>query len=243
MNWIWASIAALLFLQGVTWAEEKIENSPGGQEGEKYRYEALPIGGDAVKRESTEITLIDEARGVEYISKTISPEDIEEITIHMDRGGRFISGLRTTSSRQNERLQQERVWIADHKAYVEKGTGEEKKRKEHALPQDMPLAVDGSLLVLLRSFPFNQGKEWTVFMVDFSGYAIQVTVRQAAMEKVVVPAGEFECYRVEVVVDIPIFHPKVTYWLSARKPNFLVKHQGRKGPFTPPYVTSLVSME
>jgi len=80
-------------------------------------------------------------------------------------------------------------------------------------------------------------------MVDFSGYAIQVTVRQAAIEKVVVPAGEFECYRIEVVVDIPIFHPKVTYWLSVRKPNFLVKHQGKKGPFTPSYVTSLGSME
>ncbi len=105
----------------------------------------------------------------------------------------------------------------------------------------MPFAVDGSLLVLLRSFPFSQGKEWNVFMVDFSGYAITVTIRQAGIEKVAVPAGEFECYRIEVVVDIPIFHPKVTYWLSARKPNFLVKHQGKKGPFTPSYITSLVS--
>jgi len=241
MNWIWAPIAALLFLQGVTWAEEKIENSPGGHEGERYRYEAVPIGGGAEKKESTEITLIDEGPGVAYISKTVSPEDIEKITIHMDRDGRFISGLRTTSSPQNERLQQERVWIAGHKAYVEKGAGEEKKRKEHALPQDLPFAVDGSLLVLLRSFPFNESKKWTVFMVDFSGYAIQVTVRQAAVERVVVPAGEFECYRMEVVVDIPIFHPKVTYWLSVPKPHYLVKHQGRKGPFTPSYVTSLVS--
>jgi hypothetical protein len=105
MNWIWGSIAALLFLQGVTWAGEKIENSPGGHEREKYRYEAVPIGGGADKRESSEIALIDEDRGVEYISRTIRPEDLEEITIHMDRDGRFISGLRTTSTRQNERLQ------------------------------------------------------------------------------------------------------------------------------------------
>jgi len=243
MNWIWASIAALFFLHGATWAVEKKENSPSGRNAERYRYEAVPIGGEADKKESTEITLIDEGRGVEYISKIISPEDLEEITIHIDRDGRFISGLRTTSSRQNEKLQRERVWIADHKVYVERGTGEEKKRKEHALPQDMPFAVDGSLLVLLRSFPFNESKEWTVFMVDFSGYAIQATVRQAGIEKVVVPAGKFECYRIEVVVDIPIFHPKVTYWLSVPKPHFLVKHQGKKGPFTPSYITSLVSLE
>jgi hypothetical protein len=243
MNWIWVSIAALFFMQGETWAAEERENSPGGHEGEKYRYEAIPIGGEAGKKELTEITLIDADRGVEYISRTISPEDIEEIMIQSDREGRFISGLRTTSSRQNEKLQQEKVWIADRKAYVERSAGEEKKRKEYELPQDMPFAVDGSLLVLLRSFPFNQGKEWNVFMVDFSGYAIKVTVRQATIEKVVVPAGKFECYRIEVVVDIPIFHPKVTYWLTARKPNFLVKHQGKKGPFTPSYITSLVSLE
>jgi len=243
MNWIGASIAALFFLQGAAWAAAEKENSPGGRNVEKYRYEAIPIGGEASHKELIEIELIGEDRGVEYISKTISPEDIEEITIHTDREGRFISGLRTTSSRQNEKVQQEKVWIADRKAYVERGTGEEKKRKEYELPQDMPFAVDGSLLVLLRSFPFNESREWTVFMVDFSGYAIKVTVRQAGMEKVAVPAGEFECYRIEVVVDIPIFHPKVTYWLSARKPNFLVKHQGKKGPFTPSYITSLVSLE
>jgi hypothetical protein len=191
----------------------------------------------------TEITLADEDSSITYISKTISPEDIEDITIHMDREGRFISGSRITSSRQNEELQQEKVWIADHKAYVERGTGEEKKRKEHELPQNAQVAVDGSLLVLLRSFPFNEGEEWNVFMVDFSGYAITVRARQAGIEKVLVPAGEFECYRMEIVVDIPFFHPKVTYWLSVRKPNFLVKHQGKKGPFTPSYITSLVSFQ
>ena len=241
MNWIGPSIAALFFLQGAAWAAAEKEDLPGSHGREKYRYEAVPIGGEAGRKELTEITLIDADRGVEYISKNISPEDIEEITIHTDREGRFISGLRTTSSRQNEKVQQEKIWIADRKAYLERGTGEEKKRKEYELPQDTPFAVDGSLLVLLRSFPFNQGKEWNVFMLDFSGYSIQVTIRQTGMEKVAVPAGEFECYRIEVVVDIPIFHPKVTYWLSVRKPNFLVKHQGKKGPFTPSYVTSLVS--
>jgi hypothetical protein len=243
MNWLWASIVALSFLQGPTWAVEKEENSPGSRKVEKYRLEAVPIGGEASQRESIEITLVDGDQGVEYISRTLSPEEVEEITIHTDRQGRFISGLRTTSSRQTVKVQQEKVWLEDRKAHIEWGTREEKKRKEYELPPDMPLAVNGSLLVLLRSFPFNQGKEWNVFMIDFSGYAIRVTIRQTGMEKVAVPAGELVCYRIEVVVDIPIFHPKVTYWISVRKPNFLVKHQGRKGPFTPSYITSLVSLD
>jgi len=46
-----------------------------------------------------------------------------------------------------------------------------------------------------------------------------------------------------MVVDLPIFHPKVINWISTQKPNFLVKYQGKKGPFTPSYITSLVSWE
>jgi len=243
MNCIWASIVALLFLQGASWAAAEKENSPGGRNVEKYRYEAIPVGGESSDRELVEIKWVEENPGFEYISKTTSPEEVEEITIHTDREGKFISGLRITSSRQNEKVRQEKVWVADRKAYIEKGKGEKGVRKEHDLPQDMPLAVDGSLLVLLRSFPFNQHKEWNVFMVDFSGYAIAVNIRQEGIEKVVVPAGEFECYRMETVVDLPIFHPKVINWISTRKPNFMVKFQGRKGPFTSSYITSLVSLE
>ncbi len=86
MNWIGASIAALFFLQGAAWAAAEKEDLPGGHGREKYRYEAIPIGGEAGKKELTEITLIEADRGVEYISKTISPEDIEEITIHIGPG-------------------------------------------------------------------------------------------------------------------------------------------------------------
>jgi hypothetical protein len=243
MKCIWASIVALLFLQGASWAAAEKENFPDGHNVEKYRYEAIPAGGEASHRESVEVKWIDESSGFEYISRTISPEKIEDITIHTEGQGRFISALRTTSSPQNEKIEQEKVWTADDKVYIEKGTGEEKKRKDFELPKDKLLAVDGSLLVLLRFFPFNQGKEWKVFMVDFSGYTVTVTIRQEDIEKVVVPAGEFECYRIEIVADLPIFHPKVINWVSTRKPNFLVKYQGKQGPFTPSYIISLVSGE
>ena len=242
MNGIWASIIFLLFLQGVTLAADKT-NATGGQNLEKYRYEAVPIGGGPNQIELIEIKLIDTERGVEYFSKGISSEAVEEIGIHMDPEGRFISGLRTLSNRQNGQARQEKIWRADHKAYLERSTEKDTKRKEYELPQNTQFAVDGSLLILLRSFPFNEGKEWNVFMVDFSGYAITVTARQAGIEKVLVPAGEFECYRMEIVVDIPLLHPKVTYWISVRKPNFLVKHEGKTGPFTPSYITSLTSFE
>ena len=245
MNWFWASILALFFLQGAGWAAAAAaeEDSPRGRRVEKYRYESIASEGETSHKEWDQIELVDETHGFEYISKTTSPEKTEEITIHTDRGGRVISGLKTTSNHRDGSLQQDKVWTADRKVYVESGAGEGKKRKERELPQDVPLAVDGSLLVLLRFFPFDQGKEWKVFMVDFSGHSITGTIRQEGIEKVVVPAGEFECYRVEIVVDLLIFHPKVINWISTRKPNFLVKYQGKRGPFTPSYITSLVSLE
>jgi hypothetical protein len=243
MNWLWAAIVALFLLQGVTWAGPSEEDAADGQVVNEYRYEAIPIGGGANQKELIEIKLIDTNRGVEYVSKGISPEAVEEIMIHMDPEGRFISGLRTLSNRENGQARQEKIWRADHKAYLERSTEKDAKRKEYELPQNTQFAVDGSLLILLRSFPFNEGKEWNVFMVDFSGYAITVTAHHVGVERVLVPAGEFECYRMEIVVDIPLLHPKVTYWISVRKPNFLVKHQGKKGPFTPSYITSLTSFK
>jgi hypothetical protein len=126
---------------------------------------------------------------------------------------------------------------------VERHTEGGIKRKEHRLPLDKELAVDGSLLVLLRFFPFDEGRKWNLFMVDFSGYSITVTILQEGREKIAVPAGEFECYRLATVVNIPVLKPRITYWLSTQKPNFLVKHQGKRGPFTSSYTTSLISFE
>jgi len=57
-------------------------------------------------------------------------------------------------------------------------------------------------LALLRFFPFTEEKRWNLFMVDFSGYSISVTVLQEGREKITVPAGEFECYRLVLVVNI-----------------------------------------
>jgi len=45
----------------------------------------------------------------------------------------------------------------------------------------------------------------------------------------------------EVVVNIPLLLPKITYWITAAKPHFLVKHEGKRGPFTSAYITSLIS--
>jgi hypothetical protein len=75
------------------------------------------------------------------------------------------------------------------------------------VPPGLPLAVDASLLVFFRFFPFDDGLSWNVYMMDFSQFA--VTVRQAGLETTRVPAGEFDCYRFEVVANVPVIKPKI----------------------------------
>jgi hypothetical protein len=161
----------------------------------------------------------------------------------MDKEARFVSGIRSSRQRPDGPVQQEKIWRGRHRVVVERLTEGGIRRKEHRVPLGKELAVDGSLLALLRFFPFDEGKNWNLFMVDFSGYSVTVTILQEGREKIAVPAGEFECYRLATVVNIPVLKPRITYWLSTRKPNFMVKHQGKRGPFTSSYTTSLISFE
>lgn len=127
--------------------------------------------------------------------------------------------------------------------YVETIVGTKKTAKKRKLPKSQKLAVDISLLYQMRSFPFGKYEEWQVFMADFSGHFITVSVRDRGVERITVPAGTFECYRMEVDVGWFFLKTKIIYWLTANSPHFLVKHEGKRGPFTKSYTTMLNSME
>ena len=80
-------------------------------------------------------------------------------------------------------------------------------------------------------------------MVDFSGQSVTVSIRSQGTELVTVPAGSFECYRLEVGIGIAFLKATITYWLTKNPPHFLVKHSGKKGPFTKSFTTVLESMD
>jgi hypothetical protein len=68
-------------------------------------------------------------------------------------------------------------------------------------------------------------------------------VRNAGLERVSVPAGEFDCYRLVLTVNIPVLKPKIYCWLTKAPPHFLVKQRGKRGPFTPYYETVLTGIK
>lgn len=207
---------------------------------EKYLYEAVPTSGDAGKKETVEMEMLHDGENIHYHTKISSLTSREEIEIETDRKGQFISGARRVLFYDKGVPEEEKIRREKDEVLI-RGSGE--KLKSFNLAEDRRLAVDGSLLLLLRFFPFDSGATWKIFMVDFTGYAITVEAHLAGMETIMVPAGTFECYRVEVIVGIPVLRPRIVYWLTKDSPHFLVKNVGKRGPFTDTYTTTLISRE
>jgi hypothetical protein len=127
------------------------------------------------------------------------------------------------------------------------------ERKGEALPsltKDLrtppdTLTVEG-IAGILRFLPFDR---WRPLMVHFLSneprlYEMKVELR--GKEHVKTPAGEFECYRIELIPNLGVlnilhsFLPKAQFWFSASEPHFWVRYEGpENGPGTPEIVMEL----
>jgi hypothetical protein len=237
--------AIILFLlapvQGSAFPDT-IESGPTGQSYvETYHYEAVAVSKEKDKEEM-ELTFSFEEDSAEYTSKIVSAKSDEHITIKMTKEGHLISGERSLR-RSPGGVTEEKIWREGKEAFVEQTSGPDEKTIQLNIPEGRTLAVEGSLLVLLRFFPYDSDTRWNLFMIDFSGKSVNATVRQTGIERVIVPAGEFSCYRMEVLVHIFILNPRIVCWVTTEKPHFAVKSEGKRGVFTPKYITMLVGKQ
>jgi hypothetical protein len=214
--------------------------SPSGREA--YRYTSDP--GDDRARENIYMTY-DYAKGRVLLSSHTLGQDSQQtvaITL-MPQGGVISATLESKSYRGGEIIRQSQIRKEQETVYVEDSTEQKSGTRRIRVPEGRELAVDASLLYLMRQFPFGTEKEWRVFMVDFSGQSVTVSIRNNGTELVNVPAGAFSCYRMEVKVRILFLNATLTYWLAKNLPHFLVKHVGKKGPFTKTYTTILEAID
>ena len=211
---------------------------------EGYSYEAVPAKSqEASRRKSIEMIIDHTDYQTIFTMKSISDKEVEYITIELDADRNFISGAKNVTHSSGKPKFEGTMWRKQQIVYAKRRSGGGQKTLEFDLPKNKTLAVDGSLLLLLRSFPFDQNREWKLFLIDFSQHSVSGTVRQAGVETIHVKAGEFECYRMEVIIHAFVFRPKITYWITKIEPHFLVKHRGKIGPFTKTYTTQLISIE
>ena len=148
-------------------AGERTENgSTGLSSVETYYYEAVPIGKESDKEE-LELTLSFEEDSSEYASTIVSAKSDERITIKMSKEGNLISGTRSLRRGPGGPVE-EKIWRDGKTAYVEQTSGSDRKIKHLDIPEGRTLALEGSLMILLRFFPYDSTTRWELFMIDFS---------------------------------------------------------------------------
>lgn len=230
--------ASMISDQPLTNAENNSEKR------EIYRYEAVPKRSqEASHKKSIEMNIDSSDSQMIFTMKSVSAKEVEYIRLELDSDDNFVSGIRNVIHPSGKPKSKSSILRIQTTVYVKRVIGKREKTREYDLPRNKSLVVDGSLLLQLRSFPFDQNKEWKLFMIDFSQNSVSGVVRQAGVETIRVKAGEFECYRMELIIHVFVARPKITYWISKMEPHFLVKHQGKIGPFSRTYVTQLESIE
>jgi hypothetical protein len=226
-----------MLAHGAAFPKEPKDGPGGGDHIEKYQYEAVPIGKEK-DEEEIEMALSFEDDGIGFTSTSVSEKAEERIQVKMTRDGDLITGARSLTDSSGS-VTEEKIWRDNNKVYIERDSGEDKKTKTLDIPQGATLAVEGSLLVLLRFFPYGSATQWNLFMIDFSGKSAAATARQTGTERIEVPGGEFPCYRMEVLFHVHVLSPKAICWATMEKPHVVIKSVGKRGVFTPTYITSL----
>ena len=117
------------------------------------------------QKELTEMEFIHSVERIFFTSKKVISDTQEIIKLEMLSDGNFLSGTKNIIDNHGKNIRISEILKNNQKVYVERNIMEKKKIKKYILTRDEPLAVDASLLILLRSFPFDKDISWNVFYV------------------------------------------------------------------------------
>jgi hypothetical protein len=118
--------------------------------------------------------------------------------------------------------------------------------KSVSFPEDI-LAVEG-LAGVLRFATIDKTHEFAAHVLSNEPNAYSVTFEWRGEENVKTPAGEFECYKVEMVPHLGVlnvvrpFLSKTYFWFTKAAPHYWIRYEGSEsGPGTPDVVMELSS--
>jgi hypothetical protein len=132
---------------------------------------------------------------------------------------------------------------------VELSTGH-KSRRSLSIPPDT-LTVDG-IAGALRSLPFERSRPVELHLLsnEPEPRLYDVTLEVRGHEQVRTPAGQFECYKVELRPGIGVLKlfgflvPKAYFWFTVESPHYWVRYEGpENGRGTPQVAMELVTFE
>ena len=116
--------------------------------------------------------------------------------------------------------------------------------KSLKIPADT-LIVEG-IAGVLRYLAFEQSGSFPAHLLTNEPRLYSVAFAIRGKEHVKAPAGEYDCYKVEVVPNLGVlnlvryFFPKTLFWFTVAPPHFWVRYEGlENGPGTPEIVMEL----
>jgi hypothetical protein len=239
-------LVALVALAAAPGAPARVHawSSPADTLVERYVYLAHPEHADSGSAENHVVTITTTPAGAKYAFEIrYADGSFERGVIHATRTGEFVSATRRRFGPEGARIETDSLRVEGETLVMESERDGKIKTSRADLPRERPLAVDASLLLWMRGFPFGQGDAIDVFMADWSHRTVNVDVRDRGIETVTTPAGTFACRRMEVTVRVLVFRPKITFWIAVDAPHVLVQHRGKRGPFTPVFETRLIRVE
>ena len=130
---------------------------------------------------------------------------------------------------------------------VENANGS-KSRRTLNIPPDT-VTVDG-IAGALRSLPFDQSHPIELHVLTNEPRLYDVSFEMRGRERIRTPAGEFECYKVELRPGLGVLSvfgflvPKAFFWFTVDAPHYWVRYEGpENGRGTPQIVTELTMFE
>jgi len=118
------------------------------------------------------------------------------------------------------------------------------REKSLDVPKDT-LAVEG-IAGVLRFLPFDRITSFPVHLLSNEPRLYSISFENRGKEHVRTPAGEFDCYKLEMVPHLGVlnvvryFYPKAFFWFTVAPPHFWVRYEGpENGPGTPEIVMEL----
>jgi len=133
-----------------------------------------------------------------------------------------------------------------------KGIVKFERRRAGAPPEEKSMRIPPDTLIaegiagILRYLTFEQTTAFPVHLLSNEPRVYSLTFENRGKEHVRTPAGEFDCYKIEMVPHLGVlnvvraFYPKTFFWFTVAPPHFWVRYEGpESGPKTPEIVMEL----
>jgi len=196
-------------------------------------------------KDGKDIVKITERGNGKYNDSSQDISWITETSLIAGKNPLILETIRTASdSGNNEIWRRNKIFdYSNRKLIAEQFEyGKLKKKKTARLPETITFTSD-ILAIILRGYNFGTQEPFDFYIFSSEAKLFKIQAQKIGTETVRVPAGDFECYKMELILDLgpanlltKHFLPKTYMWFTKKPPHYWVKFEGLESGIGSPYV-------